>query len=99
MYEYIKFYLFQSVTNEDVSQEELGGAKTHTTLSGVAHKAFANDVDALLQLRNFVGFLPQSNAHPAPIRVCTDPWLVTNRIPNVAARELSMDLLLVDCRI
>ncbi|KDQ71473.1 propionyl-CoA carboxylase beta chain, mitochondrial-like [Zootermopsis nevadensis] len=64
----------KSVTNENVTQEELGGAKTHTTTSGVAHKAFHNDVDALLQLRNFLGFLPLSNKDPAPIRICDDPW-------------------------
>ncbi|CAH1117760.1 unnamed protein product [Phaedon cochleariae] len=63
----------KSITNEDVSQQELGGAKTHTSISGVAHKSFENDVDALLQLRNFMGFLPQSNKFPAPIRECDDP--------------------------
>jgi propionyl-CoA carboxylase beta chain len=68
------FVCSQSVTNENVTQEELGGAKTHTTISGVAHKAFSNDVDALLQLRNFLGFLPLSNKDPAPIRLCYDPW-------------------------
>ncbi|KAJ8964636.1 hypothetical protein NQ314_004745 [Rhamnusium bicolor] len=54
----------KSITNEDVSQQELGGAKTHTTISGVAHNSFNNDVDALLHLRNFMGFLPQSNQFP-----------------------------------
>jgi propionyl-CoA carboxylase beta chain len=39
------------VTNEDVTQEHLGGAQTHTTLSGVAHKAFDNDIDALMNIR------------------------------------------------
>ncbi|XP_067007435.2 propionyl-CoA carboxylase beta chain, mitochondrial [Anabrus simplex] len=63
----------KSVTNEDVSQEELGGAKTHTTISGVAHNAFHNDVDALLQLRDFMGFLPLSNKDVTPIRMCDDP--------------------------
>jgi len=48
----------KTVTGEDVTQEELGGAKTHTTVSGVAHKSFENDVDALLQLRTFMSFLP-----------------------------------------
>ncbi|GAB6019953.1 hypothetical protein CHUAL_001482 [Chamberlinius hualienensis] len=67
----------KSVTNEDVTQEQLGGAKTHTTVSGVAHRAFENDVDALMQLRNFVNFLPLSNKDPAPIRESHDPW---NRI-------------------
>ncbi|PVD32696.1 hypothetical protein C0Q70_08141 [Pomacea canaliculata] len=64
----------KSVTNEDVTQEELGGAKTHTTMSGVAHKAFQNDVDALLQLREFFNFLPLSNQDPSPVRKCDDPW-------------------------
>jgi len=64
----------KSVTNEDVTQEELGGAKTHTSVSGVAHKAFENDIDALMNLREFVNFLPLSNKDPAPQRRCEDPW-------------------------
>lgn len=67
----------KAVTNEDVTQEELGGAKTHTSVSGVAHRAYENDVDMLLQLRRFYDFLPLSNKEPAPIRQCDDPW---NRI-------------------
>uniref|UniRef100_A0A8C6PR53 Propionyl-CoA carboxylase beta chain, mitochondrial n=1 Tax=Nothobranchius furzeri TaxID=105023 RepID=A0A8C6PR53_NOTFU len=63
----------KSVTNEDVTQEELGGAKTHTAVSGVAHRAFENDVEALLYLRDFFNFLPLSNQDPAPIRECQDP--------------------------
>ncbi|XP_062971375.1 propionyl-CoA carboxylase beta chain, mitochondrial isoform X3 [Cynocephalus volans] len=63
----------KSVTNEDVTQEELGGAKTHTTMSGVAHRAFENDVDALCNLREFFNFLPLSSQDPAPIRECHDP--------------------------
>ncbi|XP_029647991.1 propionyl-CoA carboxylase beta chain, mitochondrial [Octopus sinensis] len=62
----------KSVTNEDVTQEELGGAKTHTTVSGVAHLAFENDVVALKELRNFMNFLPPSNLKPSPIRKCED---------------------------
>lgn len=63
----------KSVTNEDVTQEQLGGAKTHTTVSGVAHRAFDNDVDALCNLREFFNFLPLSNQDLAPIRECHDP--------------------------
>ncbi|CAN0384390.1 unnamed protein product [Lampetra fluviatilis] len=63
----------KSVTNEDVSQEQLGGATTHTVTSGVAHRAFENDVDALLNLREFFNFLPLSNRDPAPVRVSHDP--------------------------
>ncbi|XP_019661050.1 propionyl-CoA carboxylase beta chain, mitochondrial isoform X3 [Ailuropoda melanoleuca] len=63
----------KSVTNEDVTQEELGGARTHTTMSGVAHRAFENDVDALCSLREFFNYLPLSNQDPAPICECHDP--------------------------
>ncbi|XP_010884525.1 propionyl-CoA carboxylase beta chain, mitochondrial [Esox lucius] len=63
----------KSVTNEDVTQEELGGAKTHTAVSGVAHRAFENDIDALLNLRDFFNFLPLSNRDPAPVTECQDP--------------------------
>jgi len=51
----------KTVTQETVTQEELGGAVTHTTRSGVADLAFENDVEALLQLRRFMDFLPSSN--------------------------------------
>merc|ERR1711892_164266 len=64
----------KTVTGEDVTQEELGGAKTHTTVSGVAHKSFSNDIDALMQLRTMMGYLPQSNREDAPVRTCDDPW-------------------------
>ncbi|XP_004834340.1 propionyl-CoA carboxylase beta chain, mitochondrial isoform X3 [Heterocephalus glaber] len=63
----------KSVTNEDVTQEELGGAKTHTTMSGVAHRAFENDVDALCNLREFFNYLPLSCQDLAPVRECHDP--------------------------
>lgn len=64
----------KTVTGEEVTQEELGGAKTHTSVSGCAHKSFPNDIDALMQLRTFLGYLPSSNLDPAPIRECDDPW-------------------------
>ncbi|CAH1266757.1 PCCB [Branchiostoma lanceolatum] len=63
----------KSVTGEDVSCEELGGAQIHTALSGVAHRAFENDIDALLRLREFYNFLPLSYKDPAPIRTGEDP--------------------------
>lgn len=64
----------KSVTGEDVTQQELGGAKVHTSTSGVAHLAFENDCDALHQLRYFLNFLPQSNRlDGSPIRASSDP--------------------------
>src|SRR4051812_7365835 len=63
----------KTVTNEVVTQEELGGAVTHTTKSGVADVAFENDIDALLATREFFDFLPLSNRHDDPERPCEDP--------------------------
>ena len=64
----------KTVTNEVVTQEELGGAVTHTTKSGVADVAFENDVDALLATRDFFDFLPSSNRHDVPERPTEDAW-------------------------
>ena len=64
----------KTVTNEIVTQEELGGAVTHTTKSGVADVAFDNDIEALLAARDFVDFLPASNREEVPERPCDDPW-------------------------
>src|SRR5881398_185202 len=63
----------KTVTNEIVTQEELGGAVTHTTKSGVADLAFENDVEALLELRRFIDFLPSSNRAPVAARRAADP--------------------------
>ncbi len=62
----------RTVTHESVTQEELGGALTHTTRSGVADRAFANDVEALLELRRFIDFLPASNRVQPPSRPTAD---------------------------
>jgi propionyl-CoA carboxylase beta chain len=63
----------KTVTHESVTQEELGGAATHTTRSGIADLAFANDVEALIELRRFIDFLPASNRVRPPLRPTADP--------------------------
>jgi propionyl-CoA carboxylase beta chain len=63
----------KTVTHETVTHEELGGAQTHSTRSGVADLAFENDVEALLQLRRFIDFLPANNRAKPPARPTTDP--------------------------
>ncbi|KZC98234.1 acyl-CoA carboxylase subunit beta [Oceanibaculum pacificum] len=63
----------KTVTHEVVTAEQLGGAVTHTTKSGVADLAFENDVEALLQVRRFVDFLPSSNREQPPVRPTADP--------------------------
>jgi propionyl-CoA carboxylase beta chain len=62
----------KTVTNEAVTQEELGGAGTHTARSGVADLAFDNDVQALHEIRRFVDFLPLSNRENPPVRPTED---------------------------
>jgi propionyl-CoA carboxylase beta chain len=62
----------KTVTHETVTQEELGGAVTHTTRSGVADLAFENDVEALIELRRFVDFLPGSNRGAPRVRAPED---------------------------
>src|ERR1700704_4535375 len=62
----------KTVTHESVTHEQLGGAITHTTRSGVADLAFENDVEALLEVRRFVDFLPASNREKPPVRPTTD---------------------------
>jgi propionyl-CoA carboxylase beta chain len=57
----------KTVTNETVTAEELGGASVHTTRSSIADRAFANDVEALLQMRRLVDFLPASNTADLPV--------------------------------
>jgi propionyl-CoA carboxylase beta subunit len=59
----------KTVTHETVTHEQLGGAITHTTRSGVADLAFENDVEALMELRRFIDFLPSSNRAPPARRV------------------------------
>jgi propionyl-CoA carboxylase beta chain len=63
----------KTVTHEKVTAEELGGAVTHTTKSGVADLAFENDVEALLMLRRFFNYLPLNNREKPPVVECNDP--------------------------
>jgi propionyl-CoA carboxylase beta chain len=63
----------KTVTQEDVSSEELGGAATHASKSGVAHFAFENEVECLLKIRELFAYLPQNCEDPPPVRASDDP--------------------------
>eukprot|EP01116_Phalansterium_solitarium_P016076 TRINITY_DN3644_c0_g1_i1.p2 TRINITY_DN3644_c0_g1~~TRINITY_DN3644_c0_g1_i1.p2 ORF type:complete len:565 (-),score=298.30 TRINITY_DN3644_c0_g1_i1:411-2105(-) len=63
----------KAVTLEEVTLEQLGGAKAHTEKSGVAHLAFTNEVDALRQTRRLLDFLPSSCRQQPPVRQSFDP--------------------------
>ena len=77
----------KTVTNETVTAEELGGARVHTTRSGVADGAFENDVEALLQIRRLLDFLPLNNEAGVP------EWPTHDDIERI---EPSLDSLIPD---
>ena len=77
----------KTVTHEEITAEELGGAITHSSKSGVADLAFETDIDALLHLRDFISFLPANNQEKPPILPTNDP---SDRI------ESSLDSLIPD---
>jgi propionyl-CoA carboxylase beta chain len=77
----------KTVTHEEVTAEDLGGAATHTAKSGVADLAFDNDVDALLMVRRFFNYLPLNNRAKPPSRPSGDP---PERV------DLSLDTLVPD---
>ena len=62
----------KTVTGEDVTQEQLGGATVHTSKSGVAHFAVDTEEEGLQLIRKLLGYMPQNNMEDAPIGVCTD---------------------------
>ncbi len=65
--------VIRTVTHEDVTMERLGGAGTHSQISGVAHFACEGDLDALGGIRRLLGFLPLNNAADPPVRPTADP--------------------------
>src|SRR6516162_9750842 len=66
--------VIKTVTHEEVTKEELGGAMTHNSTSGVAHFLSHNDEECLLLLRELLSFLPSNNLEDPPKRPTTDPW-------------------------
>ncbi|TDW68184.1 propionyl-CoA carboxylase beta chain [Novosphingobium sp. PhB55] len=64
----------KTVTNEVVTQEELGGAITHSSKTSVSDLALENDIEALLAARDFFDFLPLNNREEVPERPSADPW-------------------------
>ncbi len=63
----------KTVTHEEVTYEELGGAETHSSKSGVAHFRAGNEAEALMEVRRLVDFIPLNNMEDPPIKECTDP--------------------------
>jgi propionyl-CoA carboxylase beta chain len=77
----------KTVTNETVTSEELGGARVHTSRSSVADRAYDNDVEALLQMRRLMDFLPAHNTAGVPVLSTRD---------SAERLDMSLDTLIPD---
>lgn len=85
----------KTVTGEDVTQEQLGGASVHTTKSGVAHFAVPTEDEGLQLIRKLLSFIPQNNLEEAPLMPCNDPVdrmedALNDIIPDSATRPYDM---------
>ena len=63
----------KTVTGEDVTQEQLGGASVHATKSGVTHFATEDGEEAIALIRKLISFIPQNNLEETPLQPCDDP--------------------------
>src|SRR5271168_1306966 len=66
--------VIKTVTHEEVTKQELGGAMTHNEKSGVAHFVSRDDADCLAMIRELLGFLPSNNLEDAPRRACREAF-------------------------
>ena len=70
----------KTVTGEDVTQEQLGGASVHASKSGVAHFAVDNEEEGIRLIRHLLSFIPQNNMEDAP---CVEPTDAVDRVDDV----------------
>jgi len=76
--------VIKKVTHEDVTQEDLGGARTHNTKSGVAHFLAADDEDCIEKIRRLLSFLPNNNLEDPPyIHPTDDPLRMDPRLNDI----------------
>ncbi len=80
--------VIKTVTHEEeVTKEDLGGAVTHNTKSGVAHMIAENDEQAMMMIREMMSFLPLNNMEDPPIQTCTD---------NIKREDVHLDEIVPD---
>jgi len=63
----------KTVTHQDITSEDLGGAQIHSKKSGVAHFTTPNDILSMREIQRLISYLPSSNRHPAPLLDLRDP--------------------------
>ncbi len=73
----------KTVTHEEVTQEELGGASVHSEKSGVCHVAADSEADTLYLIRKLLGYLPQNNMEDAPFVQSDDPLRMDEELNNI----------------
>lgn len=73
----------KTVTHEEVTQEELGGASVHSEKSGVCHVAADSEADTLFLIRKMLGYLPQNNMEDAPFVQADDPLRMDNALDSI----------------
>jgi len=80
--------VIKSVTHQEVTKEELGGAMTHASVSGVAHFATSDDAAALALIRDLLSYLPSNNMEDPPRRAPTDdPWREDGRLDGLVPAD------------
>ena len=79
--------VIKTVTHEEVTKEDLGGAMTHNSKSGVAHLLADDDEQAMMMIRELMSFLPSNNMEDPPVKVCTD---------NIYREDESLDAIVPD---
>jgi propionyl-CoA carboxylase beta chain len=79
--------VIKTVTHEEVTKQELGGAMTHNEKSGVAHFVARDDWECLAMIRELLGYLPSNNLDDAPRRETNDPWDRQDRALNSLVPE------------
>jgi len=79
--------VIKTVTHEEVTMQDLGGAMTHNTKSGVAHFVAAGDAECLAMIRELVSYIPSNNLDDPPRRASSDPWDRANVALNALVPE------------
>jgi propionyl-CoA carboxylase beta chain len=87
--------VIKTVTHEDVTKEQLGGAETHSAKSGVSHFTAKSEKDCLLMMRDLLGFLPSNNQEDPPFQPNSDDPLRRDRklrdlVPDNSTRPYNM---------
>jgi methylmalonyl-CoA decarboxylase alpha subunit len=91
--------VIKTVTGEEITSEDLGGASTHNTTSGVAHFMASDDEDCILQIRKLLSFLPSNNTEKTPLTDCDylgNVYELDEIIPNGSNKAYDMKEIIVN---